>query len=90
MMNYILLLLFSFSDGTMNQVETPHKYLTECLIEMDNVESTIDMYFDLVDDKEVHKLTYGCAKVGETNFAAVDLYKGVVPFKVFTKGEAND
>ena len=87
MINYIFLVLFSFADGTMNQIEVPHKYLTECLMEMNNAEDTIEMYFDLADDKEIQQLTYGCARVGPTNIAAVDVYQGVVPFKVYTKGE---
>ncbi len=79
-------MLFSFTDGTINQIEVPHKYLTECLIEMDDAQDKIEMYFELQDKKQVQQLTYGCARVGETNFASVELYKGVVPFKVYTKG----
>jgi hypothetical protein len=57
-------------------------------MEMDDTQDKIEMYFELVEDnKQIQQLTYGCARVGETNFAAVEFYKGVVPFKVYTKGK---
>jgi len=87
MMHYIFLVLFYFTDGTFNQIEVPHKYLTDCLIEMNGAEDKIEMYFELQDDKEVEQLSYGCVNIGYTDLASVDMYKGVVPFKVYRKDQ---